>query len=118
MGARRKTEHQDEPQRRLPPPTTPEAMENRLISLASDLAERQLREGTASAQVISQLLKLGSSRERLEQQRIRHENELMQVKKESLESQARNEELYKQALNAMRSYSGQDPIDFGDEYED
>jgi hypothetical protein len=92
-------------------------MENRLISLATNLAEKQLRDGTASAQVISQLLKLGSSRERLEQQRIAYENDLMLVKKEALESQARTEELYKKALNAMRSYSGQEPIDFGDDFD-
>lgn len=99
------------------PAATPEGVENRLISLATELAEKQLREGTASSQVISQLLKLGSSRERLEQQRIKHENDLMQVKKEAIEAQARTEELYKQALNAMRSYSGQDPIDFDNNFE-
>lgn len=117
MASRRASNPEPKPSP-MRPAMTPQEMENRLISLANDLAERQLRDGTASAQVISQLLKLGSSRERLEQQRIGYENELMRVKKEALESQARTEVLYKEALQAMRSYSGQDPIDFGDEYED
>lgn len=109
----------EQPKRRRPA-TTPEARENQLISLAVELAEKQLTEGNASAQVISHYLKLGSSRERLEQERLRHENELLQVKREAIESQKRVEEMYVEALNAMRSYSGQDPIDDGydDEYED
>lgn len=115
----RRAASEPEPRPGFPRPArSPEEQENRLISLAVELAEKQLREGTASAQLVSQLVKLGSSRERLEQQKIMHENKLMEVKQEALESQQRTEELYKQALNAMRSYSGQDPIDFGDDYGD
>lgn len=75
--------------------------------MAADLAERQIREGSASSQVVTHFLKLGSSRERLEQQRLEHENELLRVKKEHMESQKRVETMYQEALNAMRSYSGQ-----------
>lgn len=103
------------PRRR--PATTPEAREDQLIAKAVDLAEKQLEEGTASAQVLSIYLKLGSSRERLEQERLHHENELLQVKREAIESQKRVEELYISALNAMRSYSGQEPMDEPD-YDD
>jgi hypothetical protein len=117
MGA----ERGGQPKRRRPA-TTPEARENQLISLAVELAEKQLSEGTASAQVLSHYLKLGSSRERLEQERLRHENELLQVKREAIESQKRVEEMYVEALNAMRSYSGQEPMasdgEYDDEYED
>jgi hypothetical protein len=80
-----------------------------MISLATDLAERQIREGSASSQVISHFLKLGSTRERLEQQRLEHENQLTQVKIEQIESQKRVEELYMEALTAMRSYAGDLP---------
>jgi hypothetical protein len=80
-----------------------------MISLATDLAEQQIIEGTASSQVISHFLKLGSTREQLEQQRLAHENELTRVKIEAIESQKRVEELYMQALSAMRSYAGQLP---------
>ena len=90
----------------LRPATTPEGRENQLVSLASDLAERQIREGTASSQVITHFLKLGSTREQLEQQRLAHENELTRVKIEAIESQKKVEELYMQALTAMRSYAG------------
>ncbi len=74
--------------------------------MAYDLAEDQIMNGDASSQVLTHFLKMGSSRERLEQQRIMHENELMEVKREAIRSQARVEELYMQALDAMRSYSG------------
>lgn len=88
------------------PALTPEARENQLIALAVDLAEKQLAEGTASAQVITHYLKLGSTRERLEKEKLKKENELLQAKREALESAKRVEELYSNALEAMRSYSG------------
>lgn len=77
-----------------------------VASKAYDLAEEQITNGTASSQVITHFLKMGSTREQLEQQRIEHENELLQVKREAIAAQARVEELYMQALDAMRSYSG------------
>jgi hypothetical protein len=88
------------------PATTPENRENEIISQAVDLAEEQIQAGTASSQVITHFLKLGSTRERLEQQRLEHENELTRVKIEAIESQKRVEELYMEALTAMRSYAG------------
>jgi len=105
--ARRKPEEGE--RRRRKPATSPEQRESQLIAKAADLAEEQIEGGTASSQVITHFLKLGSSRERLEQQRIQHENELLEVKKEAMEGQKRVEELYLSALEAMRSYSGSDP---------
>lgn len=106
---------------RRPPATTPEARENQLIAAATDLAEKQLREGTASAQVISHFLKLGSSREKLEQERLARENELLAVKAEAIAAAKRVEDLYLNALSAMRSYAGQTdgPTEIpDDDYED
>lgn len=97
------------------PATTPEGREQQMVSLAVDLAERQLREGTASAQVISHYLKLGSTRERLEQERLSQENALLQAKIEQLASAKRVEELYENALNAMREYSGQNQIEYDED---
>lgn len=97
------------------PATTLVGRENQVVSLAVDLAERQLREGTASAQVISHYLKLGSTRELLEQERLQGENSLLRAKIENMASTKRIEELYETALNAMRTYSGQDPVDFDDD---
>lgn len=97
------------------PATTPEARENQMISAAIDLAEKQILEGTASAQVISHYLKLGSTRERLEQERLANENAVLRAKVESMGSAKRVEELYEQALNAMRSYAGQDYEEYADE---
>lgn len=94
-----------------PPARTPDARERQLIAKAVDLAERQLLDGTASAQVISHYLKLGSSRERLEQARLEGEVGLIQAKRDNMVSAARVEELYGEAINAMRAYSGQAPLD-------
>lgn len=91
------------------PATSAEARELQLSSAAYDLAEEQIQSGTASSQVITHFLKAGSTRERLEQQRIVHENELLKVKREAIEGQKRVEELYMKALSAMRSYAGQEP---------
>lgn len=92
-----------------PRATTPEESEHQLINAATDLAERQLRDGSASAQVITHFLKLGSTREKLEQERLAAEVRLANAKIENMEAMARSEEAYKEALLAMRRYSGQDP---------
>lgn len=105
--AKAKVSDSPSPRRPRRPALTPEARENQMISLAVDLAERQLEEGTASSQVITHFLKLGSSKERLEREKLEEENKLLRAKTESLQSQKRVEELYAEALTAMRRYSGQ-----------
>jgi hypothetical protein len=94
---------------RARPALSPEAREKQLTSLAYDLAEKQLREGTASSQVISTFLKYGSSRERLEQERLERENHFLRIKSEQIQSQQKIEDLYVKAMDAFRGYSGQDP---------
>ena len=88
------------------PALTPEAREKQLISLANDLAEKQLREGTASSQVITHYLKLGSTKERLEKEKLEEENKLLKARTEALQSAKRVEELYADAIAAMKRYSG------------
>lgn len=100
------------------PATTPEGRENQLISLAADLAEKQLIEGTASSQVITHFLKLSSTREKLEQERLQRENLLLSAKVDQIASGKRIEELYENALNAMRTYNGQETIIYEDDDED
>lgn len=107
MPARRRRSEERQSTRK--PATTPEARENEMVSLAIDLAEEQIRAGTASSQVITHFIKLGSSRELLEQQRLAHENELTRVKIKAIESQEAVEKLYLEALQAMRSYAGDLP---------
>jgi hypothetical protein len=103
------------PKRRRPPATTPEARENQMIALAVDLAEQQLLKGTASSQVISHYLKLGSTKERLEKEILEQKKELMKAQTESLKSAKVQEELYKNALDAMRTYSGRGGPDDDDD---
>jgi len=93
--------------KRIRPALSPEARENQLISLAVDLAERQLADGTASSQVITHYLKLGSTKERIEKEILEEQKKLIEAKTKALESAPRMEELYRNALNAMRDYGGQ-----------
>jgi microsomal dipeptidase-like Zn-dependent dipeptidase len=104
--------------RRSRPATTPDGRESQLIALAYDLVEKRIRAGNATSQETTHFLKLGSSRERLEQQRIFYENQLTAERIKSLESQQKMEDLYRKALNAMSSYQGRDPEEPEDEYED
>lgn len=108
--ARRTTSPDEESVRRQPPAKTPEERERQLQSYAVNLAERQLLEGTASAQVITHYLKGTSARENLELEKLRRENILLGAKAEAMESAKRMEALYAEAITAMRSYAGQDPL--------
>ena len=101
----------------LRPALSPESRENQLISLANDLAEKQLREGTASSQVISHYLKLGSTKAVLEMEKLKRENELLKAKAEKIQSEQKSEELFAEAIKAMRQYSGQRTEEVVDEYD-
>lgn len=88
------------------PATTPEGRENQLISLAMDLAEQRLRKGTASSQEVTHFLKLGSSKDRIEKEILEEQRKLIVAKTDAIQSAKRVEELYANALDAMRNYSG------------
>lgn len=88
------------------PASTQEGREIEVAALAYNLAEKQIREGTASAQVLTYFLKLGSQRERLERDILIEQRKLVKAKTDSIESAQRSEELYTNAIAAMRLYSG------------
>lgn len=88
------------------PALSPEARENQLISLAVDLAEEQLRNGTASSQVITHYLKLGSSKEKIEKEILEKQKELITAKTESIRDQKDIKNVYNRAIKAMKKYSG------------
>lgn len=88
------------------PAMTPEARENQMIALAMAQAEQELREGRASSQVVTHFLKLGSTKEQLELEKLKKENRLLEVKSMAIESTARSEELYTKAIKAFGIYSG------------
>ena len=92
---------------KLAPALTPEARENQLIYLATELAEQQLRDGTASSQVITHFLKLGTTREKTEKEMLEKQKELIEAKIKALRTAEATEELYTNAINAMKLYSGQ-----------
>lgn len=97
--------------RKIRPAMTPEGREQQMIALAVDLAEQQLLDGTASAQVITHFLKLGSMREQLEREKLKQECATLAAKRDVMESSANAEKLYSEALAAMRSYSGRQTED-------
>lgn len=109
MSLRKKKDELSE--RRRPPATTPEARENQLVSLAVDLAEKQLAKGTASSQVITHYLKIGSTKERIEKEILLKQKDLIQAKTDAIQSAKKIEALYANALSAMRMYSGQTNTD-------
>lgn len=94
----------------FPPARTDEERENQLISLAIDRAEQQLRDGTASSQVITHYLKLGSSKEKLEKEMLKEEMALKKAKTEALQAAKKVEELYGEALRAFREYNGVEEV--------
>ena len=97
--------------KKIRPALTPEARENQMIALATDLAERQLLDGTASSQIIAHYLKLATVKERLEREKLEEENKLLRAKTESIQAMKKTEELYAEAIKAMQKYSGQDEDD-------
>ena len=100
--------------RKIRPALTPEARENQMIAQAVDLVEQRLLDGTASSQETTHFLKLGSMKNRLEMEKLQEENRLLKARTEALQSAKRVEELYSEAIKAMRRYSGQGSDD--DEY--
>lgn len=96
---------------------TPEGQLNHLVSLAYDLAEQRLREGTASSQEVTHFLKEGGAKARLELVKLEEENKLLRAKTESLQSLKRMDEIYSEAIAAMRRYAGQgEPGDQNEDY--
>lgn len=108
--ARRSDDEHPAPRRRSPA-KTPEERESVLIAKSLTLIERQIDDGSASSQVLSHFAKLGSSRERLEQERLRNENEVLRKKVETMEAAVDVKNLMTEALGAFRGYSGQTEVD-------
>lgn len=102
--------------RKIRPAIDPEARENQMIALAVDLAERQLQEGTASSQVITHFLKLGTTKAELEKEKLRRENKVLEAKAKAYESGEEMKEMYENAIKAMRDYAGHGDNNDYDEY--
>lgn len=97
-----------EPELQAPPALTPAGREARMVAYAMDLAEEQLRNGTASSQVITHFLKLGLEERRLELERLENENQLLRAKADQIRSSKESKELYAEAIKAMLRYSAND----------
>ena len=102
---------------REPPAMSVEDREDQLYALAFDLAEERLRDKSASNQLIAEIILSGTSKARLEKEKLRRENEVLRVKAEAMESQKHSDEMYVKAIKAMRSYAGLEEFD-DDDYED
>lgn len=106
------------PKKRIRPALTPEARESQMCSLAIDLAEQQLLDGTASSQVITHFLKLATVKEKLEREKLEEENRLLKAKTKAMESAEEVKVLYEEAIIAMRRYGGHGTEIEDEEYED
>ena len=100
------------------PGLTPEARENQLISLAIDLVEKRLMEGTASSQETTHFLKLATTKARIEKEILEKQKELIVAKTDALQSQKRSEEMFAEAIQAFRKYSGQGGVQEDEEWDD
>lgn len=114
--AKVKSPAQSGQKRKLRPALTPEARESQLISLAYDLVEERLLDGTATSQETTYFLKLASSKTRLENEKLIEENKLLRAKTEAVQSEKKNEEFYAKVLAALKKYNGQSQQD--DEYDE
>ena len=112
------TPQSKKPKGRLRPALTPEKRELQLIDLATDLAAQQLMDGTASSQVITHFLKLGTTRAQLEKEKLAKETELLKAKTAAIESQEKMETMYAAAIKAMKRYSGNMDDEEDDFFED
>ena len=90
------------------PASSPKERENQLIAKAYDLAEKRIEEGTATSQEVCFFLKLGSSKEQLEQKLLDTEVELAKAKAQALRDTKDIKELYENAQKAILTYQGKD----------
>lgn len=104
--AKKKTISDDNAMKRTMPALSEEAQEKRMIAAATNLAYEQIMNGTASSQVITHYLKLGTEKNRLEMEKLKAENEMLKAKTDAIQSVQRIEELYKEATIAMKKYAG------------
>ena len=99
------------------PMLSPEAQEQRMISLAMEVAYERMINGTATAQEICYFLKLGSTREQLEKVKLENEIAYRQAQTDTLRNAETNEKLYQDAIEAMSRYSGAKKVIDNDEEE-
>lgn len=114
--AKSRSKSSSESNRPMRPALSPEARESQLASLAHDLAEKQLRDGTASAQVISYFLRKGSEEERLKIEKLEEENRLLRAKTKAIDNEGEYKKLVEDAINAIRGYQGQGDSDESYDY--
>lgn len=101
-----KVSNSPRPARKIRPALTPEARENQMISLAMDLVEQRLIDGTASSQETTHFLKLATAKYKYENAILEKQSELITAKTEQIHSTRRSEELMQEAISAFKRYSG------------
>lgn len=94
--------------------SSPEARENQLIALSFDLVEQRLIDGTATSQETTHFLRLASQKYKLEQDKLRKEIALLESKKEAVDASRKTEEMYAEAIAAVKSYAS--PVTYSGDY--
>lgn len=90
----------------MQPVRTAEAREQQLIGLAVDLVEKRLINGTASAQEVTQLLRMGDQKAKLERQELEKKIELLEAKIKAIQSTRMEESFYAEVVKAVKEYQG------------
>ena len=106
---RKRTENSGEEEIKFRRAETAEAREMQMVELADRLAEKQLRDGSASPSLVMHYLKRATVREQLEVERLRKENELADARITQIASAQRVEDLLERAIEAMTEYSPTPP---------
>jgi len=99
------------------PALSPEAVENRLINKTYKAVEERIENGSATAAELIHFLRLGSTKEQLELEKLKKENELLKAKTGAIRSQEETKEMYEKAIRAFGRYSGHQSEE-EDDYED
>lgn len=91
------------------PPLSDKDHEAKLISLTLQMAEQQLIDGTASSQVMTHFLRLGSIRSKVELEKLRLENNLLTEKIQSEKMGQQLKEMFQDVMESLRDYQAPPP---------
>lgn len=93
--------------REFAPAMSSEARDAQMSSLAYDLVEQRLRDGTATSQETTYFLKLSSPVATRQQKKLDKEIELLEAKTEAIKAAKRMDEVYMEAIGAFKLYAGE-----------
>lgn len=104
---------EQKPRRKSKINTSSDSREKVMIDLAMDAVEERIRSGKASASEYVHFLKLGTEQAKLEREKLRQENKLLEAKTQSIEQSAEMREIIDKAMEMFSIYHGD--VEYEDE---